>query len=134
MSALRTIVQDNGGLTRNSRAGDNVLSCRSLTSIAADAAATLTVATIAGGIVQFTGFSAGRVLTTDTAANILAANPWMDIGDAFEVVVSISTAFAGTLAAGTGVTLAGKATVVASGLATLLFTRTGATTVTCTVL
>lgn len=134
MSALRPIVQDGGGLSRNARAGDNVLSTRSLTTIATDTNATLAVATIAGGLVQFTGFTAGRTLTTDTAANIIAANPWMDIGDSFEVVVSISTAFAGTLAAGTGVTLAGKATVVASGLATLLFTKTGAAAVTCTVL
>ena len=44
------------------------------------------------------------------------------------------TAFAGTFAAGTGVTLAGKATVPASGHVNLLVTRTGAATVTVTVL
>lgn len=134
MSAIRTIVQDAAGLSRNARAGDNILSTRKLTTVAADANATLDVATIAGGLVQYTGFSAGRNLTTDTAANIIAANPWMDIGDSFEVAVSISTAFAGTLVAGTGVTLAGKATVVASGLAILLITKTAAATVTVTVL
>jgi len=134
MSAQRPIVQDNGGLQRNARAGDNILSTRKLTTVAADANAVLDVATIAGGLVQYTGFTAGRTLTTDTAANILAANPWMDIGDSFEVAVSISTAFAGTLVAGTGVTLAGKATVAASGLATLLVTKTSATAVTVTVL
>ena len=133
MSALRTIVQD-GGLSRNSRGGDNILSSRSLTSVSADANATLTVAVIAGGLVQFTGFTAGRTLTTDTAANIIAANPWMDVGDSFEVLVSSSQAFAGTLAAGSGVTLAGLATIPASGSRTLLFTRTGAATVTVTAL
>ena len=133
MSALRAIVQD-GGLSRNSRAGDNIFASRSLLSIATDANRTLAVQDLAGGLIQFTGFTAGRNLTTDTAANIIAANPWMDIGDSFEVFVSISTAFAGTLVAGTGVTLAGKATVVASGSGILLFTRTGAATVTCTVL
>jgi hypothetical protein len=132
MTAQRVILQDNGGLTRNSRAGDNLLSSRSLTTIAADANATLSVATISGGLVQFTGFTAGRTLTTDTAANILAANPWMDIGDSFEVVVSITTAFAGTLAAGTGITLAGLQTVPASGSRTLLITKTSATAVTVT--
>lgn len=133
MSALRSLVID-AGLTRAARAGDNLNSSCSLTTIAADANATLTVATIAGGLVQFTGFTAGRTLTTDTAANIIAANPWMDIGDSFRVDVSIVTAFAGTLAAGTGITLAGKAAIPASGYNTLVFLKTGATTVTCTVL
>ena len=134
MSALRPIVQDGGGLSRNARSGDNVMSTRSLAINSADANATLDVATIAGGLVQYTGFTAGRTLTTDTAANIIAANPWMDIGDSFEVVVSSKNAFAGTLAAGTGVTLAGRATVAASSFAILLFTKTGAAAVTCTVL
>ena len=133
MTALRTSVQDNAGLFRNSRAGDNPLSSRQLVSIATDANAVLTVANVAGGLLQFTGFTAGRTLTTDTAANILAANPWMDIGDSFEVDVSITVAFAGTLVAGTSVTLAGRATCPASVLSKLIFTRTGAATVTCTV-
>lgn len=133
MSALRSMVQD-GGLTRASRAGDNLNSSCALVTIAADANATLSVATIAGGLVQFTGFTAGRTLTTDTAANILAANPWMDIGDSFRVDVSIVPAFAGTLAAGAGVTLAGKSAVPASGYNTLVFLKTSATAVTCTVL
>ena len=131
MSALRTIVQDQG-MTRNSRAGDNYATSRSLTVVATDANATLTVERIAGGLVQFTGFTANRTLTTDTAANILAANPWMDVGDSFEVHVSISTAFTGTISAGTSVTTAGKTTIAASGHLLLLFTRTGAATVTCT--
>lgn len=134
MTAVRTIVQDAAGLSRNARAGDNILSTRKLTVNSTDANAVLDVATIAGGLVQYTGFSAGRTLTTDTAANIIAANPWMDIGDSFEVTVSISTAFAGTLAAGTGVTLAGLATVAASSRGMLLFTKTGAAAVTCTVM
>ena len=133
MSALRPMVMDNG-LQRAARSGDNTLASRQLLSISADANAILTVAAMAGGLIQFTGFTAGRTLTTDTAANIIAANPWMDIGDSFEVVVSSKNAFAGTLAAGTGVTLAGRATVAASSFAILLFTKTGAAAVTCTVL
>ena len=133
MSAFRPMVQD-GGLTRAARAGDNFAASRSLLSISADANRTLAVADIAGGIVQFTGFTAGRTLTTDTAANIIAANPWMDIGDSFEVDISIVPAFAGTWAAGTGVTLAGRATTPASSTTKCVVTKTGAATVTRTVL
>lgn len=132
MTAQRTLVQDNGGLSRNSRAGDNPLSSRLLTSIATDANATLTAAILAGGLVQFTGFTAGRNLTLDTAVNILAANPWMDIGDTFEVDISITPAFAGTYVTAAGVTLAGRATALASSISKLLVTRTGAATVTAT--
>ena len=133
MSALRPIVQDGGGLSRNARSGDNVMSTRSLAINSADANATLDVATIAGGLVQYTGFTAGRTLTTDTAANIIAANPWMDIGDSFEIDVSIVPAFAGTWAAGTGVTLAGRATTPASSTTKVLVTRSAAATVLWTV-
>lgn len=132
MTAQRTMVQDNGGLTRNSRAGDNPLSSRLLTTISADANATLTAAALAGGLIQFTGFTAGRNLTLDTAVNILAANPWMDIGDTFEVDISITTAFAGTYVTATGVTLAGRATAPASAISKLLITKTGAATITAT--
>lgn len=131
MSALRTMIND-GGLSRNSRAGDNPLSSRLLVTSAADANATLTVATMAGGLVQFTGFTAGRNLTMDTAANIIAANPWMDIGDSFEVDISITTAFAGTYVTAAGVTLAGRATAPASVISKIIVARTGAATVTVT--
>lgn len=133
MSALRSMVMD-GGLVRVARAGDNLNSSCSLLTVAADANRTLTAADLAGGLIQFTGFTAGRTLTLDTAANILAANPWMDIGDSFRVDVSIVPAFAGTLATGTGVTLAGKTAVPASGYNTLVITKTGAATVTVTCL
>ena len=134
MSAVRQIVQDPGGLSRNSRSGDNFATCRQLTTIATDAALTLTAAQIAGGLVQFSSFSAGRVVTTDTAANILAANPWMDIGDSFEVDVSCLAAFAATWGAGAGVTLAGRATTPASSSTKTIWTKTSATTMTMTVL
>lgn len=134
MSALRNMVQDNGGLSRNARAGDNHMTCRSLTTIATDANLTLLAADIAGGLVRFSSFSAGRNVTTDTAANILAANPWMDIGDSFEVMVSVTPAFAATYVAGAGVTLAGRATTPASSNSVVVVTKTGAATVTWTVL
>lgn len=122
------------GLQRPARVGDGLIASPLLVTDTVNANTVLTVAQMAGGMVQYTAFSAGRNITTDSAANIIAANPAMDIGDSLMVFVSITTAFAGTLVAGASVTLAGKATVVASGFAVLVFTRTGAATVTCTVL
>lgn len=133
MSNTRNIVQDSG-LSRAARAGDlEICACAPLV-IATDAARTLTVADMAQGVIAFTGFTAARVLTTDTAANILAANSMLDIGEAIVVQIGISTAFAGTMAAGTGVTLKGKAAVPASGSAMLYFIKTSATTVDCLVI
>lgn len=133
MTCVRSVVSD-GGLSRISRAGDIIATAASLTTIATDANQTLTWAQMSGGLVQFTSFSAGRQVTTDTAVNILAANPWMDVGDSFEVYVSCQTAFAATWVAGAGVTLAGRATTAASGSSRILVTKTGAAAVTWNVL
>lgn len=128
MSAVRAMVQD-GGLIRNARVGDGLISHPAVTVVTADANDTVTVDKIAGGVIQYTGFSAGRNLTTDTAANIIAAFPNLDIGDTLELIVSITTAFAGTWVAGAGVTLAGRATVLANTQQTVIITKTGAAAV-----
>ena len=128
MGAVRAMVQDNG-LTRNARVGDGLISHPAVTVVTADANDIVTVDKIAGGVIQYTGFSAGRNLTTDSAANIIAAFPNMDIGDTIELMVSIITAFAGTWIAGAGVTLAGRATVLANTTQVVIITKTGAATV-----
>jgi hypothetical protein len=97
--------------------------------ITTDANMTLTVDQLAGGAVQLTGLTAGRNITTPTAALILAAASDMDIGDSFTVAVSITTAYAGTWVAGTGVTLAGRATTPASSWSLVVVTKLSATTV-----
>lgn len=127
MGYKRAIIQDSG-LSRNSRAGDMIMN-PVITTIATDAAATIDVAKLSGGVIQYTGFTAGRVLTTDTAANILAANPEMDIGDSLLVKISCVAAFAGTFAAGAGVTLRGKTTCPASSQIDVYVVKTSATTV-----
>lgn len=103
-------------------------------SIATDANITLTVSDLAGGAVLFTGFTAGRNITTPTAAAILAAAPDMDIGDSFAFTLSVTPAFAGTYVANTGVALAGRTTLQASSSAYVIVTKTSATTVTWTAL
>jgi len=132
MPMVRPLVQD-GALTRSSRSGDMVFN-PSILIVAADANRTLTVADISGNAIVFTGFTAGRTLTTDTAANMLAANPSMDIGDSFQLVISVVPAFAATYAAGTGVTLAGRSTTPASSWSMVYVTKTSATAMTWTVL
>jgi hypothetical protein len=132
MGFKRVMVQD-GGLTRVARNGDNIIN-PAITTVTADANDTVSVAKIAGAVIQYTGFTAGRTLTTDTAANILAAFPELDIGDSVSMLISCVAAFAGTYAAGTGVTLAGRATTPASSYSKIFITKTSATTVTWTVL
>jgi hypothetical protein len=117
-----------GQLQRLARAGDSITQPNPL-AVTADANDTLTVEKIARRFVQYTGFTAGRNLTTDTAANIIAAFPEMDIGDGITMVVSVVPAFAGTYVAGTGVTLAGRATTPASSWSLITITKTGAATV-----
>jgi hypothetical protein len=99
-------------------------------SIATDAALTLTVDQMSGGLVVFTGFTAGRAVTTPTAALILAQCPDMDVGDSFSFIAAVTVAFAATWTAGAGVTLAGRATLPASTVAQVItVTKLTATTV-----
>ena len=125
----RVQATDQAGLPQISRQGAGLFANLSISSIATDAPLTLTVAQMAGGLVQFTSFSAGRAVTTPTAALILAACPDMDIGDSFSIVVSCVAAFAATWTAGTGVTLTGRATTPASSWSIVTVTKLSATTV-----
>lgn len=97
--------------------------------VATDSAVTMTVDQMAGGMVQYTGFTTGRNITTPTAAAILAAATDMDVGDSFTFVVSVVPAFAGTWVTNTGVTLAGRATTPASSWSLVTVTKLSATTV-----
>lgn len=90
---------------------------------------TMTVDMMAGGAINYISLSAGRTVTTPTAALILAAATDMDVGDSFSFVVSIQDAFAITWAAGTGVTLAGRATTPASSFSIVTVTKLSSTTV-----
>lgn len=101
--------------------------------VATNADMTATVAQMAGGAIIYTSLSAGRSVTTPTAALILAAATSMDIGETFSFFVSAQAAFAVTWVAGVGVTLAGRATTPASSWSLIVVEKTSATTVTWTV-
>ena len=77
----------------------------------ADADATLTAAQmIDSGIFTITP-SVARTLTTDTAANLVAAMAGYQVGTWFDIIIVCLAAFAVTLAGGTGVTITGNAAV-----------------------
>lgn len=111
------------------RMGDGFLGNPTILEKTTDANHTLTVAEMSGGLVYYSALSAGRQVTTPTAALILAAAADMDIGDSFCFLVSIQDAFALTWVAGAGVTLLGRATTPASSSTWVVVTKTSSTTV-----
>ncbi len=117
-----------------SSVGTGLIGNVSITSKTTDANHTITVAEMAGGVIYYSALSAGRTVTTPTAALILDAAPDMDIGDTFMLIVSIQDAFAIAWAAGAGVTLDGRATTPASSNSIIVVEKTSATTVKWTVL
>ena len=77
----------------------------------ADADATLTAAQmIDSGIFTITP-TVARTLTTDTAANLVAAMSGYQVGTWFDIIIVCLAAFAVTLVGGVGVTITGNAAV-----------------------
>lgn len=93
-----------------------VLGAISDTAIATVGNGTLTAAALVGGIVTRSGPTAAYTDTTDTAANIIAALANPEVGASFEINIKNTVAFAQTIAAGAGVTLAGTTDVAASSV------------------
>ena len=92
-------------------------------------ASVITAGMLSGGV-YVSAITSAVTHTTDTAVNILAANPDMSIGDTAAVIVSNPTAHILTLAGGTGVTASGTLTVAAGAARTFLLTKTSETTMT----
>ena len=92
-------------------------------------ASVITAGMLAGGV-YVSAITSAVTHTTDTAVNILAANPDMSIGDTAAVIVSNPTAFVLTIAGGTGVTASGTLTVAAGAARTFLLTKTSETAMT----
>lgn len=117
------------GLVRDRGNGYLQLAGESFETLLADAAATATAGQLLGGFLRQVP-TAGRTVTTDTAANIDTAMPDAQVGDGFDVIIynNSAGAFAITIAAGTGVTLkpTTPATVAQNKTAHLKFVKTGA--------
>lgn len=126
----RPLIEAGTVMPAKMRAGDGFLGNPIVTEKTTNADHTITVAEMSTGVLYYSALSAGRAVTTPTAALILAAAPDMDIGDSFVFLVSIQDAFAITWTAGTDVTLAGRATTPASSSTWIVVTKTSATTVT----
>jgi hypothetical protein len=124
---------DNSGIVRVARSGDMTFAIPAIVVQNTDSNQTITAAAMSAGVYQRGGMTAGRSDTTDTAVNILAAFPNLDIGETTLFYISVQVAFALTLVAGAGVTLGTKTSVAASSAAMIGVTRTGAATVTITV-
>lgn len=125
----RSMIEAGSVMPAKMRAGDGLLGNPTITEKLTDANHTITVAEMSTGILYYSALSAGRTVTTPTAALILAAAPDMEIGDSFEFRVVIQDAFAITWAAGAGVTLRGRTTTAASSSSMITVVKTSATTV-----
>jgi len=117
-----------GGLVKDGRPGDGWFAHPQAALQTADSNQTISVDAVAGGLYVRSGLTAGRSDTTPTAAQILAAFPDMDIGDAFLVAVSNLSGQTLTILAGAGVTVVGQSTVLLNTMRFYMFVRTGAAT------
>lgn len=129
MSYKRASVSDQG-LVRKARTGDGWLAHLRRTDQATDSNQVIAAAAIQGGLYSRSGTNTNRTDTTDTAANIIAVFPEMDIGDVFMFSVSNPTAGSLTIAGGTGVTASGNLVVPTLTHRLFMFTLTSATTMT----
>lgn len=102
------------------------------TTISTVGAGTLTAAGLVGGIILRSGSTAAYTDTTATAAQIVAAVPVAYIGKTFRITIQNTVAFAETLAAGTGVTLAGLTVIPPLSVGEFLVSVTSLTAVTIT--
>lgn len=109
--------------------GDNPL-CGLVAIVNTATGASTITANMMGGGVYVVAITSAVTHTTDTAANILAANPDMSVGDSAILVVSNPTAFVLTLAGGTGVTASGTLTVAAGASRMFLLSKTSETAMT----
>jgi hypothetical protein len=83
---------------------------------------TLPVAGFLAGWIDRSGPGAGYADTTPSADALIAALPDLMRGDSFDLMITSSVAFANTIAAGTGITLAGTTSVAASSTREYLLT------------
>ena len=101
-----------------------------VTALSTVGAGTITAAGIAGSVTNRTGSTSAFTDTTDTADNIIAAQPNVHIGDSWEYTYNNNTVAPATLTGGTGVTVSGITTVGAGKSARYLVTYTAASTIT----
>lgn len=113
MSFKRHMLRD-GGMERPAQAGDGLAANYNVTTDATDAATTLSIAAIMGGLIIREGLAANRIDTTPTAVLLAAALPGMNVGDTFSFkLANHDTAQTVTIAGGTDVTASGHLVLAA---------------------
>lgn len=118
------------GLNRPERCGDGWLANPTINNSLTTGDITLLASDIQGGVTTVSALTTAQVVTFDTAANILAAVPSMDIGDRLvHVIANLTTNAIAALTTSQGVTLAGLAGLPASLSRDLLIEKTSATAV-----
>jgi len=127
---FRRNVVDDQGLQRRGRAGFGWLAHLLAAPESRDSNQTISAGEIAGGLYVRSGLLSPRTDTSDTAANILAANPEMDIDDSIVLAVSNQSTQSLTLAGGASVTASGNLVVLTLTCKFVVFTKTSATTMT----
>lgn len=117
----RAQVVQNGNECRAS-AGIRTLAGVVVTQDATAGNITWTAASVMGGYLIRTGPGAGYGDTTPSADQLVAAYPELTRGDSFTFLCSSGVAFANTVVAGAGITLAGTSGVAASSVREYLVT------------
>lgn len=105
-------------------AGVRLLSGRRRIADATAASITWSVNYVLAGWLDRSGPGAGYGDTTPSADQLLAALPDLVRGDSFDLLVTSSVAFANTIVAGAGITLAGTTAVAASSTREYMLTLT----------
>lgn len=136
MSASPTLVTPNiGAATASSltatatvTAGGQIHGAIVNTAVSDTAGTTLSAASMVGGVITRSGPTAAYTDTTATASAIVAAITNAQVGTSFDLTIINTVAFAQTIAAGAGVTLAGTTALAASSARRFVGTITNVAT------
>lgn len=120
----------NSGLPRKAREGDGWMAFLRKTNQTTDSNQVISTAAILGGLYGRSGTNTSRTDTTDTAVNILAAMPEMNVGSVYMFLVYNQTANTLVIAGGTDVTASGNLSVLTLTTKWFMLTKTSATTMT----
>lgn len=126
MGFNRNMVMD-AGLERAARPGDGTGMNLRITTVTTAGNLTLSVGAVLGGIAKFTGAAGAVAYTLPLATDLIAAMPYMDIGDSYAFYIENTAAQNATVTTNTGITLSGNVTINANSRLVVL-TKTGTTT------
>lgn len=126
----RALVHSGADLPQAAQAGEGYLANPRAASMSADAASTISIADLSGGLILRSGATAARIDTSPTGTLLDGAYPNMDEGDSLIFKVSVQVAFAITMAGGVGVTASGNLVIAANTYKEFVLTKTGTATYT----